>query len=426
MDFFGTNGNDTIVGSNGDDRLFGLNGNDFLDGRFGFDLIDGGAGVDTTSYAFYAGPINANLSTGVVSFPGNSVLTDTLVSIENVIGTAGNDVITGSAANNSLSGGNGNDTLNGGAGNDFLDGGFGFDLINGGTGVDTTSYAFYAGPINANLSTGVVSFPGNSVLTDTLVSIENVIGTAGNDVITGSAANNSLSGGNGNDTLNGGAGNDFLDGGFGFDLINGGTGVDTTSYAFYAGPINANLSTGVVSFPGNSVLTDTLVSIENVIGTAGNDVITGSAANNSLSGGNGNDTINGGLGNDTLNGGSGNDTLIGGLGLDTLNGGTGNDLFDYNSVNESPVGASRDKIVGFAGAGAVVGDRIDLTTIDANSLVAGNQAFIWGGSFTTGHLRYVGGVLQGNTDADAAAEFEIQLVGAPALVVGGAGTDILL
>lgn len=36
------------------------------------------------------------------------------------------------------------------------------------------------------------------------------------------------------------------------------------------------------------------------------------------------------------------------------------------------------------------------------------------------------GVLQGNTDADVAAEFEIQLVGTPALVVGGAGTDILL
>ncbi len=73
-----------------------------------------------------------------------------------------------------------------------------------------------------------------------------------------------------------------------------------------------------------------------------------------------------------------------------------------------------------------VGDQINLRDIDANTLVTGNQAFIWGGSFTAGHLRYVGGVLQGNTDGDAAAEFEIQLVGAPALTVGGAGTDILL
>lgn len=109
--FIGTNGNDTIVGSDDDDILLGLNGNDFLDGRFGFDIIDGGAGVDTTSYAFYAGPINANLLTGIVSFPGNSVLTDTLVSIEDLVGTAGNDTITGSNANNSLFGGNGNDIL---------------------------------------------------------------------------------------------------------------------------------------------------------------------------------------------------------------------------------------------------------------------------------------------------------------------------
>jgi Ca2+-binding RTX toxin-like protein len=118
--------------------------------------------------------------------------------------------------------------------------------------------------------------------------------------------------------------------------------------------------------------------------------------------------------------------LVGGLGADSLNGGLGNDTFDYNSVSESPAGLGKDAIIGFAGAGAALGDRIDLTTIDANSLVAGNQAFIWGGSFTAGHLRYVRGVLQGNTDADAAAEFEIQLVGSPALVVGGAGTDILL
>ncbi len=73
-----------------------------------------------------------------------------------------------------------------------------------------------------------------------------------------------------------------------------------------------------------------------------------------------------------------------------------------------------------------VGDQINLRHIDTNTLVTGTQAFIWGGSFTAGHLRYVGGVLQGNTDGDAAAEFEIQLVGAPALTVGGAGTDILL
>ncbi|MEH2168863.1 MAG: calcium-binding protein [Nostoc sp.] len=309
INFSGTNGNDVIFGSSdndtlrgldGDDKLFGGDGNDFLDGGFGFDTINGGAGTDTTSYAFFSGPIDANLSTGVVKFPGNSTLTDTLVSIENLIGTAGNDTIVGNDANNVLSGG---------AGNDFIDGGFGFDTIDGGAGTDTTSYAFFSGPIDANLATGVVKFPGNSTLTDTLVGIENLIGTAGNDTIVGSSANNVLNGGDGDDKLFGGDGNDFLDGGFGFDTINGGAGTDTTSYAFFSGPIDANLATGVVRFPGNSTLTDTLVSIENLIGTAGNDTIVGSSANNVLNGGAGNDTISGDGGDDYMDGGAGIDTV---------------------------------------------------------------------------------------------------------------------
>lgn len=72
---------------------------------------------------------------------------------------------------------------------------------------------------------------------------------------------------------------------------------------------------------------------------------------------------------------------------------------------------------------------IDLTTIDANTLVSGNQAFTYvgGSAFTAaGQLRYAGGLLQGSTDSDTVAEFETQLVGAPALVVGGTGTDVLL
>ena len=80
----------------------------------------------------------------------------------------------------------------------------------------------------------------------------------------------------------------------------------------------------------------------------------------------------------------------------------------------------------------ILPNTIDLTTIDANALVAGNQAFsyIGGAAFTTaGQLRSImpGGILQGSTDGDTAAEFEIQLVGTLALTVGRrADTDILL
>jgi Ca2+-binding RTX toxin-like protein len=249
----------------------------------------------------------------------------------------------GTNFNDTINGSNANDIIYSFGGNDSISGGFGFDTIDGGAGVDTTSYAFYAGPIDANLDTGVVKFPGNSTLTDTLISIENLIGTAGNDTIVGSSANNALSGGAGNDSisggfgddkLSGGAGNDYLDGGFGFDTIDGGAGVDTTSYAFYAGPIDANLATGVVKFPGNSTLTDKLISIENLIGTSGNDKIVGSNANNALYGGAGDDSISGGLGNDQLYGEAGNDTLVGGFGNDVLYGGSGADKFVFSKKSE--------------------------------------------------------------------------------------------
>ena len=63
---------------------------------------------------------------------------------------------------------------------------------------------------------------------------------------------------------------------------------------------------------------------------------------------------------------------------------------------------------------------IDVSTIDANVLLLGNQAFNFIGAlpFTApGQLRYSGGVLQGSTDADLFSEFEIQLTGAPAVTI---------
>ncbi|MGC4095679.1 MAG: hypothetical protein QM706_01065 [Nitrospira sp.] len=56
--------------------------------------------------------------------------------------------------------------------------------------------------------------------------------------------------------------------------------------------------------------------------------------------------------------------------------------FDYNSVSESAAGTGRDTIIGFTGSdpGGQGEDQIDLTTIDANAVVSGNQAFTYIGS----------------------------------------------
>ena len=149
---------------------------------------------------------------------------------------------------------------------------------------------------------------------------------------------------------------------------------------------------------------DTLLNVENLTGSNYHDKLTGNALAN---------TLNGGAGNDTLTGGAGNDLLIGGTGLDMLYGGTGADTFDFNALNEMGLGALRDVIGDFKTS---EGDKIDLSTLDANLATAANDAFSFIGSTAfssnaTGQVRFAGGVLYGSTDADTAAEFEIQLVG---------------
>ncbi|MEJ5989493.1 M10 family metallopeptidase C-terminal domain-containing protein [Ramlibacter sp. PS3R-8] len=131
----------------------------------------------------------------------------------------------------------------------------------------------------------------------------------------------------------------------------------------------------------------------------------------------GNDLMKGMNGNDVLSGDGGNDTLVGGAGADRLTGNAGADVFDYNLATESGLRTS-DLITDFV-RGV---DRIDLSGIDANSATATNQAFTGfiraGADFTrAGQLRFVDGVLMGNTDSDAAAEFAIVLNGVNALSV---------
>lgn len=109
--------------------------------------------------------------------------------------------------------------------------------------------------------------------------------------------------------------------------------------------------------------------------------LVGDALANSLVGGAGNDMLSGRGGNDTLNGGAGDDVLIGGAGRDNLTGGTGADIFRFTALTDSLPDAMRwDIIQDFSPA---EGDHIDLSALDANSRVAGNQAFFLGGTHFT-------------------------------------------
>jgi Ca2+-binding RTX toxin-like protein len=132
---------------------------------------------------------------------------------------AGNDTVTGAAANDFLVGGAGDDSLSGlagddrflgGAGNDLLAGGAGADTLDGGAGSDTASYAASAAAVAIVLG-GAAS--GGDATGDTLIGIENLLGSAFSDSLTGDAAANQLDGAAGDDLLEGGRGVDHLLGG---------------------------------------------------------------------------------------------------------------------------------------------------------------------------------------------------------------------
>jgi uncharacterized protein YkwD len=76
-------------------------------GTAGNDSLTGSSGFDRADYSSAASAVAASLATGQATGGGGS---DTLASIEGLIGSAFNDTLTGSAGSNSLDGGAGNDT----------------------------------------------------------------------------------------------------------------------------------------------------------------------------------------------------------------------------------------------------------------------------------------------------------------------------
>ncbi|MCJ8053561.1 hypothetical protein GB928_016990 [Shinella curvata] len=159
-------------------------------------------------------------------------------------------------------------------------------------------------------------------------------------------------------------------------------------------------------------------------GAAGNDKLYGGAGSDKLYGGAGKDTLVGDSGNDVLKGDAGNDVLLGGAGADRLYGGAGADTFVFRSLSHSTTAASRrDTIYDFKPSEK---DRIDLSVIDANTKVSGNQEFkfIKTADFhkKAGELRYekTGGdtLIQGDANGDGKADFAILIDASVTLRLG--------
>ena len=412
--------NDTLDGGGGNDTLYGDAGNDTLSGGAGADSLDGGAGNDTADYSNAAAAVTASLTfvpfsdlvshwdfddgtgsptlTDVVGsgngtltlmdpatdwvagkygdaldFDGNDdyvrlsptvAMTDTFTMSMWIKPVMANDYETLIAADEPdnevegfwLRGNTGNITFwfssadhesntamsanewhhiaftnDGGNGTFYLDGspdgtvsnapGVNFELM--GNDAINEQYQGLMDEVRiydraltsdeiSDLANGLTGIPigasdDGDGGTDTFISIENLTGSAYNDILTGDDNDNILSGLAGNDTLDGRIGNDTLNGGAGNDTLNGGAGNDT------------------------------------------------------LNGDDGDDVLDGGAGNDTLNGGAGNDTLDGGYDDDTLTGGAGNDIFIMQPGEN--VGDEQDVITDFAAlsAGGPDADRIDVS-----------------------------------------------------------------
>ena len=154
-------------------------------------------------------------------------------------------------------------------------------------------------------------------------------------------------------------------------------------------------------------------------GGPGNDKLYGYAGRDHLSGGPGNDKLYGYRGSDHLSGGDGSDLLRGGMGKDNLVGGADGDVFAFRSTAEAGKGWLRDEIRDFSHS---QGDKIDLSGIDANTNLSGNQAFSFidtkAFSGHAGQLQYLNGVIAGDVDGDKAADFQIEITKDHALGLG--------
>ena len=448
-------GDDTLTGARAVDTLIGGSGNDLVlkpssqpltsssigyvsagdgDDTINFfakrGWIDGGAGVDRV--ALYGGgeatTVTLDLASGIFLVSGSNE-TVGIWNVEDIYMYSG--VVRGSQgadrfeADFSLraEGLDGNDTLVGGFGNDWLDGGVGDDLISlavfrssgagtdfvfGGSGSDTLSVAAGIVPHTVSLAFGALMGPGASwgglPFSAYFTDIEVLRLGAGDDMVTGWSGSVQR--------IELGAGNDW--------------------FADYATPGNGGGTVNDVVYgeAGDDAL----------YGLAGNDLFDGGSGKNLLFGGDGADTLVGGTStdwmeggdaNDSLFGGDGADTLIGGSGADWMGGGAGADVFRYIATTDSSAATGYDAVGQFE-TGL---DRIDLGLIDANTNLAGDQAFTLGAlqAGVAGRLQITQAagytLVEGDVNGDGIADIaffvwsETGGVAAPAVLAAG---DFLL
>ena len=371
-------GNDTLFdvegafGSPFDDRLLGSAGRDTLAGHFGDDIIRGGDGDDEIHGG--AGDDLVEGEVGSDNLFGGGFFED---------GSAAHDVVIGGPGDDSVAGGGGDSRLVGGPGNDRIRG--------RDTGFDTVDYSEAPASIQVSTFSNGFRVASGDGLDELHVGIDNVIGSAfddvlrdgsaegaaGDDLIVGGTFADRLVGGPGDDTLDGDdqfiASQDVVEGSEGDDILLtnqgddtfiGGAGVDTLDFGESPQAVDVDLGAGTASGDGS----DTIEQVERLVGTRFDDRLDGDADAN---------FIDGFLGEDTINAGGGDDVALGGPvfpveagSRDHINGGAGDDVLDgngtpfpFDAIDVINGGPGDDQLLGREGDDVLQGglgdDRVD-------------------------------------------------------------------
>ncbi|MDO7834268.1 calcium-binding protein [Sphingobium sp. HBC34] len=250
-------GNDIVEWESNSVNLSGGDGHDLFLAAGSGAIIDGGQGNDTVDYRKAAAGVTVSL------LAGTGGAGDSLANVENVTGSAFDDILTGDFGINRIDGGTGADTMTGGAGDDtyYVDDagdvviendGEGYDNIFASASVDASGnfvdYIYLTGSANANVT-------GNGL----------------NNIIRANAGDN---------------------------VLNGGAGIDQLSYSIATSGVTISLAAAGPQATGGSG-TDTVSNFENIEGSLYSDHLTGDAGNNVIDGWHGGDTM-AGLGGDDI------------------------------------------------------------------------------------------------------------------------------
>lgn len=400
VDVKALHGNDNVNTGAGDDTLR------LGDGK---DTADGGAGNDVLVFNFSSSTstiTNTDAGNGWNKFSDTAGLNSVkFINIEqfDITGGSGDDRLWAWDKDDVIKGGAGNDVITGGGGNDILTGGAGKDLFvysSYSNGIDTIREASPADSIGDVIRINGRDFSGAAV------SVGNGSAILTNQVqLSVDAVNNES-------TLYIGS-----DGTAGADVVIKIAGTYTAD-SFTLSGRNITFSKGSTTSgtSGDETLNGTTGN-DDLSGGGGNDKLFGKAGNDGLNGDAGNDTLDGADGNDTLDGGADDDILTGGLGADDMTGGSGADRFVYSSVWDSTVGTFYHDIINDFSTADL--DKIDLSALDANPVVAGDQAFVFVTSFggNAGEVLYdsVENLVLADISGDGLADIEIQMLGSPTL-----------